>query len=263
MTDHILYQGQYLGQIITSYETDMISVKSTLHKKSESEFHSHSNAYLSVLLSGLYSETTRDSQKIVAPSNALYRPARYKHKNQFITDKTKCLNIEFGSNWFGKNDINPNKIKPQTKDIQNHPLLLHFLIDFLQQRKIDFFEELLIQLISPEEEVEGPLRNPWMVKLLRILDNESEKNHALQTLSERVFVHPNYMSRSFKQHVGVTIGQYQMERKIQKATKKLFTAQDTLAQIASDSGFFDESHFIRNFKASNGITPHQFRLLLK
>ncbi|MEM8848160.1 MAG: helix-turn-helix domain-containing protein, partial [Bacteroidota bacterium] len=61
----------------------------------------------------------------------------------------------------------------------------------------------------------------------------------------------------------VTIGQYQMERKIKNATKKLFVEKNSIAQIASDCGFFDEPHFIRTFKACNRITPHQFRLLLK
>ena len=263
MTEHILYEGQYLGQTIKSYETDMISVKSTLHTKSESKFHSHRNAYLSILLSGKYSEMTLDSQKIIHPSSFLYRPARYKHKNQFITDRTKCLNIEFSSEWFDKHDVNSKKIHPQIRSIQNHPLVLRLLIDFLKHRKIDFFEELLKQFIGGEEQVTSPLRNPWLSKLVQILDNEIEENHSLKTLSERVFVHPNYMSRVFKEHLGITIGQYQMERKIRSATKKLFIENNSIAQIASDCGFFDESHFIKTFKACNQITPHQFRLLLK
>ncbi|MEM9364160.1 MAG: AraC family transcriptional regulator [Bacteroidota bacterium] len=263
MEESILYEGQYLGRTIKSYKTDMISVKSTLHEKSESKFHAHRNAYLSILLSGLYSETTLDTQKIVSPSNVLYRPAHYKHKNQFITDKTKCLNIEFGPEWFEKHDINSKKIQPQIKSIQNHPLVLRLLIDFLKHRKIDFFEELLKQFIVREEKITGSLRKPWLNKLVQILDNEIEKNHSLTTLSERVFVHPNYMSRVFKENLGVTIGQYQMERKIKSATKKLFVERNSIAQIASDCGFFDESHFIRTFRACNMITPHQFRLLLK
>ncbi|AUP77668.1 helix-turn-helix domain-containing protein [Flavivirga eckloniae] len=263
MREHILYEGQYLGQTIKSYETDMISVKSTLHKKSKSKFHAHSNAYLSILLSGRYSETTLDSQKIVFPSNVLYRPAHHEHKNQFITEETKCLNIEFDPRWFDKHQIDSKKIKPQIKNIQNHPSALHLLIDFLKYQKIDFFEELLMQLITSGEKAISPLRKPWLGKLVRILDNEIEKNHSLLTLSERVFVHPNYMSRVFKEHFGITIGQYQMECKIKSATKKLFVERSSIAQIASECGFFDESHFIKTFKASNRITPHQFRMLLK
>lgn len=262
INEHVLYEGQYLGQTIKSYETDMISVKSTLHERSESKFHVHSNSYLSILLSGLYSEVTLDSQKIISPCNILYRPAHYKHKNQFITDKTKCFNIEFDAEWFDKHGINSEKIKPQIKKIQNYPFVLRLLIDFLKHRKIDFFEELLIQLITSEEKIISP-RKPWLSKLVRILDNEIDINHSLITLSERVFVHPNYMSKVFKEHFGRTIGQYQMERKIQSATEKLFIESTSIAQIATGCGFFDESHFIKTFKAYHRITPHQFRLLLK
>ncbi len=263
MNEYLLYEGQYLGQTMESYETDMISIKSTLHEKSESKFHAHRNSYLSILLSGLYSEVTLDSQKVISPCHILYRPAHYKHKNQFITDKTKCFNIEFSPEWFDKHDINSKKIKPQIKDAQNYPFLLRLLIDFLKHRKIDFFEELLMQLITGEEKMTSPTRKPWLGKLVRILDNEIEKNHSLRTLSERVFVHPNYMSRVFKEHFDVTIGQYQMDKKIKSATKKLFIEKNSIAQIALDCGFFDESHFIKVFKAYNRITPHQFRMLLK
>ncbi len=264
MNADILNQGQYLGQTIKSYETDMLSVKSTLHEKSESKFHSHSNAYLSILLNGLYSEeTTRDSQKVITASHVLYRPAYFKHKNQFITEKTKCLNIEFDPDWFDKHDIDAKQLKPQIKTINNYPWVLSLLVDFLIHGKIDFFEELLTQLISGEEQPNRAVRKPWLGKLAQILENEVEQNHSLSTLSQRVFVHPNYMSRGFKNHFGVTIGQYQLQQKVKHATQKLFIAEHSIAQIATDCGFFDEAHFIRTFKARHHITPHQFRLLLK
>ena len=165
MNEYLLYEGQYLGQTIKSYETDMISVKSTLHEKSESKFHAHSNSYLSILLSGLYSEVTLDSQKIISPCNILYRPAHYKHKNQFITEKTKCFNIEFSPEWFDKHDLNAKKIKHQIKDIQNYPFVLRLLIDFLKHRKIDFFEDLLKQLICSEEKENTDFRRKCIILL--------------------------------------------------------------------------------------------------
>ena len=178
MNEYLLYEGQYLGEVIKSYEIDLISIKSTLHEKSESKFHAHRNSYLSILLSGLYSEVTLDSQKIISPCNILFRPAHYRHKNQFITEQTKCFNIEFSPEWFDKHDMNSKKIKPQIKNIQNYPFVIHLLVDFLKHRKIDFFEDLLLQLIAGEDEVMSPLRKPWLDKLIRILDNEIEENHS-------------------------------------------------------------------------------------
>ena len=262
MHEYILNDGQYLGQTIKSYTTDMLSVKSTLHEKSESKFHAHNNSYLSILLSGRYSEMTLETRDIIFPSTIIYRPAHYKHKNQFITAKTKCLNIAFRPEWFDKLDINPEKIKFQIKSIQNYPLILRLLIDFLKYHRIDFFEELLLNIITSEEQGITSSRKPWLGKLIRILDNEIEERHSLKTLSERVFVHPNYMSRVFREHFGVTVGQYQIARKLQCATEKLFTEKSSIALIASECGFFDESHFIKTFKTCNRITPHQFRILL-
>ncbi len=262
MNEYVLNNGQYLGQTIRCFRTNQLLVKSTLHEKSESRIHSHKNAYLSILLLGRYSEVTKDSWEVIYPSNIVFRPAHYSHKNHFITPKTKCLNIEFNPEWFDRHDINLKKANPQISNIQNYPLMLRLLIDFLKYNRIDFFEDVLLSLLRREEKGNLPLRKPWLNRLTRILDNEIEEAHSLKALSERVFVHPNYMSRVFKEHFGVTIGQYQIERKLQYATKKLFTQKNSIALIATECGFFDESHFIRTFKTRYRITPHQFRILL-
>ncbi|MEM1339575.1 MAG: helix-turn-helix transcriptional regulator [Bacteroidota bacterium] len=262
MNGNVLYDGQYLGETLQAFRTDMLLVKSTLHERSESRFHCHTNAYLSILLSGLYDEMTKDTCDKICPSYVIFRPSHYHHKNRFITPKTKCLNIEFSTEWFDTKDVGYQRTNLQIKHVEDHPLLLRLLIDFLKYDKVDFFEDLLLDLITGEENTDTVLRQPWLSKLVHILDNEIEVVHSLKSLSERVFVHPNYMSRVFKQHMGVTIGKYQIERKLQHATKKLFIKKDSIAAIALASGFFDEPHFIRTFKTFNGITPHHFRMLL-
>ena len=37
----------------------------------------------------------------------------------------------------------------------------------------------------------------------------------------------------------------------------------SLAQIANEVGFYDQSHFIRNFKKIEGITPSQYKKFQK
>ncbi len=262
ISHNILNRGEYLGTAFQSYESDHLLVKSTIHHRSESEFHSHRNAYLSILLSGTYSEISENDKNRIYPGNVIFRSAEYIHKNTFDTNETKCFNAEFHAEWFTKYDLNHRKGKPRIRYISNYPFLFQLLIDFLKYNMIDFTEDLLLDFINQYQKDTIPLRTPWLQKLMHILNNEIDDVHSLKSLSERVFVHQNYMCRVFKEKVGVSIGQYQIEKKLHCAIKKLFCERRNIAAVGLECGFFDESHFIRTFKAHYGITPYQFRLLL-
>ena len=43
------------------------------------------------------------------------------------------------------------------------------------------------------------------------------------------------------------------------ACKSLAKSRDPIAQIASDTGFYDASHFCRVFAKNMGITPTEYR----
>lgn len=60
--------------------------------------------------------------------------------------------------------------------------------------------------------------------------------------------------RTFKRRIGMTPHAYLMQRRIDKG-KGLLLSGHSPAQVALDSGFFDQSHFTRQFKRYTGITP--------
>ncbi|MEM6450416.1 MAG: AraC family transcriptional regulator [Cyanobacteria bacterium P01_D01_bin.105] len=72
-----------------------------------------------------------------------------------------------------------------------------------------------------------------------------------------------HFSRLFKQAFGTTPHRYLMKRRVERAARVLkqeVLGKDslTLAQIAHQFGFADQSHFTRIFKREKGVTPKQF-----
>lgn len=63
--------------------------------------------------------------------------------------------------------------------------------------------------------------------------------------------------RQFKQSVGMAPHQYLLAVKIQQAKRRLLAGQPC-ADVAADCGFFDQSHFSRNFKKAMGISPSRY-----
>lgn len=64
--------------------------------------------------------------------------------------------------------------------------------------------------------------------------------------------------RSFKKQMGLSPGSYQMLHRINKS-KQLITTPMPLVEVALETGFYDQSHFIHYFKKYIGITPLEYR----
>lgn len=67
------------------------------------------------------------------------------------------------------------------------------------------------------------------------------------------------IQRKFKHYVGISPNVYQRLIKLNKLKIKLAHGEfDSLTQIAADYGYFDQAHFIRDFKFFMGITPKDY-----
>ena len=80
-------------------------------------------------------------------------------------------------------------------------------------------------------------------------------------------VHPVHLARVFRQFYGVSPGEYLRGLRLDWAAAQLALASagatHTLASLALQAGFSDQSHFTRAFKRHTGCTPAQYRVLVR
>jgi AraC-like DNA-binding protein len=72
-------------------------------------------------------------------------------------------------------------------------------------------------------------------------------------------LHPVYLARSFRERYGVSIGEYLRRVRLDWAAAQLAATETSLAVLAADAGFADQSHFTRAFKRHAGLTPARYR----
>ncbi len=68
-----------------------------------------------------------------------------------------------------------------------------------------------------------------------------------------------YLSRVFHAEVGITLREYQLQVRIDRA-KSLLASGMTARQVAAETGFVDQSHLTRYFKRLVQTTPGSYRL---
>ena len=68
-----------------------------------------------------------------------------------------------------------------------------------------------------------------------------------------------HVSRSMRRYLGVTPSDYINDIRMSYAARALITDADPVAQIATDCGIPNMSHFHKLFRATHGLTPLQYR----
>ncbi len=89
--------------------------------------------------------------------------------------------------------------------------------------------------------------------MLRVTDVSRAVGYSVRTVD-----------RLFRQHYGISPKFYARVLRFQAALGRLAANPDgaTLAQIAFDCGYYDQSHFTREFLAFAGDTPERYRMLM-
>lgn len=81
----------------------------------------------------------------------------------------------------------------------------------------------------------------------------------IEGLAQAVDLSPSYLSRLFKQEIGISVSDYIRDKKLDRAERLLRYTELSFAEIANILSFSSQSHFIQSFKAYTGITPKKYR----
>ncbi|MBO9631730.1 MAG: helix-turn-helix transcriptional regulator [Chitinophagaceae bacterium] len=91
--------------------------------------------------------------------------------------------------------------------------------------------------------------------------NASEGALSVHSLLQQLRVSERMLERKFKLTIGLSPKQYSGIVRMNASAKKLkrFQDQESLTSIAYEADFFDQAHFIRDFRKYTGITPWQYQ----
>lgn len=109
----------------------------------------------------------------------------------------------------------------------------------------------------------SPSQPRWLREVRALLHEHFAEAVSLINISHSVGIHPTYLARMFRKHYGCTVGEYVRRLRLDYATQQLIHSHKSLAEIAAQAGFYDQSHLTRAFKLTMGTTPARFRDSLK
>lgn len=119
----------------------------------------------------------------------------------------------------------------------------------------------ILSMILDALEAPVPERHLEIVhQICSIVQNEYDQSLSLESLAERVFLSPNYLSTIFKENTGKTLLEYVTEIRIKNACRMLAESNIKIHEIARRVGYESPSYFGSVFLKRTGLTPNQYRV---
>ncbi len=101
---------------------------------------------------------------------------------------------------------------------------------------------------------------PWQVARTKdMIESHIGSDLSLNDLAAECRLSPAHFAKAFKGSTGVTPHGWLQSRRVERATEMLRRPSLSLAEIALECGFSDQSHFTRVFKRATGETPAAWR----
>jgi len=107
---------------------------------------------------------------------------------------------------------------------------------------------------------------PYFIKKAMLYVNENYENkHTLDSMSQLLYVSPEYFGITFKKTTGMSFVDYYTSVKMNKAKELMTYLSYSIKETAIKVGYEDYSYFCKLFKKHTGFTPLEYRrkILLK
>lgn len=238
---HTLFLQQLGGVVIseTKYEPRMLM-----------EAHLHRHAYVSFVTEGRYTEHTSEAPRHLRRSMLVFHPAGETHADCVHDQSMTTLNVEylsgkFPSRFFAAEGAEVDALAESFSAAL--PVSGRALRDAVAA--VGSFVRARLQRDDPSE----PLRQARQALC------ETDRTTTVTALASELGMHRVALYRAFKRAYGESLRENASNERLAAAARLLTTSDENIAGIAAGCGYFDQSHFCRQFKRFAGMSPSDYR----
>jgi len=227
------------------------------------EPHVHAHPYLVLVLEGTFEERSRRGRHACAPGTVMLRPAGTRHSDRFGGAGARVMIVGVGTRE-GTGDL--------FADVRHYragPAVSVAARLYAELRRPDSASALVVDglmrelagMVARYGRSRDPARRPpaWLARARERLREECLDPPLVRDLAEEAGVHPDHLSRTFRDHYGTLPGEFVRSIRLDWAAGRLLEGGSTVAAVAARAGYADQSHFTRAFKARFGIPPGRYR----
>jgi AraC family transcriptional regulator len=263
----VLRGGQFISQVVHRESRGLLVLAELIQPHGRKlPLHEHELAYVTLVLDGHYGEGTQHRFIELRPFTAIFNPSGIAHTGLVGESGTKLFIIEFRSELLRQLDLclpNDPVTDPGTGAML-WPGMSIFSAFKAGSMDSLVLEGHLMEMLSGLTELATADRTApsWFRRVKDRLHSQFREAIRVTDLAAEAGVHPVHLARVFRMQERQTPGDYVQRLRVRSACELLRNREISLAHVAADCGFADQSHFTRTFKRIVGTTPGAFRRAL-
>jgi AraC family transcriptional regulator len=265
-----LESGLFLGETVDELRlNDLFLADVRYPERGNLPLHVHARSYFCLIRRGTYTESYDRKTRRCAPGMLVFHPAGEAHTETFDESHVDSFNVEIGPEW--------------TRRMKEFGILLDQPVEFKGGERVTLAHRMLEELSANDSESSlsiealtweilaafGGAHTPversqphWLMDAREALDSRLDESISLRSVAREVGVHPVHFAAVFRRFHGCSPGQYLRRKRFERARHLISDPDLSLAQVATDTGFSDQSHLNRVFRRFTGMTPGQYRTFL-
>ena len=261
-----LDRGQYYGAVLGQVELASALLVETCHPAgARIPPHAHRNAYFCFVQQGAYEETYGGHARECGPLTLAFHPPDEVHSERMSGAEVRSFNIEVKAAWLSRVcEAAPALRGPA--DCRGGPAAWLALRLYREFRHRDALTPLVIEglLLEIAAELARAAAEPrgaprWLIRVQDLLRTRFAENLSLAEVAAEAGVHPVHLAAVFRRCLGRSVGEFVRACRVEHAAGRLARRGGSLAAIALEAGFADQSHLTRVFKRLTGMTPAAYR----
>ncbi|MET7450805.1 AraC family transcriptional regulator [Streptomyces sp. NPDC005574] len=139
-----------------------------------------------------------------------------------------------------------------------HTAMTHPGDELEAESRLTLIAERLRAVLRPATGAGTPRPDPALARRLReLLDEHVVDGIGLEEAAGLVHAHPAHLVRAFSGAYGIAPHQYLTSRRVDRARRLLLDGRPP-GEVATATGFFDQSHLTRHFRKLVGVTPGRY-----
>lgn len=227
------------------------------------EEHVHDHPYLSLHLLGSYLERGEDGEAAIDGPAAAFHPAGSAHGDLIGARGLATVVIEFDQAWLrgalrsvARLDRSRYWIGGELGRRASRLARIWLAPAAYPQQR---FEATRAFLAAAANDVSQPPTPPWLDRLQALTDGEGALARTAD-LARALGVTGDWLARAYRESRGEGLGAALRRRRVETAARLIEQTDLSLAAIACETGFCDQSHMNRAFNALIGRTPAALRV---
>jgi AraC family transcriptional regulator len=263
-----LLAGNYFGSTASSRTVAGFALTESVYRPHDRvPAHEHERGFFYLVLEGSSRDTTRRESLSCAPGTLVYHPPEETHANAWHDAGGRCFHIEIPSD---RLDLpgGASVALRRSGSFIGGPLVwlaqrLHHEFRRNDAASALAAEGLALELIAGvhrEADASGRAGRPprWLASMHDAALERCTEHLTVAQLAREAGVHPAHFARAFRAAYRCSLGEFVRRARIARACERLERGDASLARVANDLGFYDQSHFTRTFKRIVGLAPSQF-----